>query len=323
MRKNEIDLKLYKLLDEAHAVDDTRYYGVFIDKKHGRCKIKIDVKRYCKKIGLSDAQLKIVKSRKTHYFMPAKKERSDYNCNQLVSFVNEIKSEWNKRYALIIEDIIDSVQLKKSIPTDNDLFLCGILDYDEAAATSTMQNFRIANKEQQIKAELYMNLNAQFFHQMVSKITAKIYSVLINNGFERKQFNRNDLYDFKGNDPLEVQNLGGFDSYEKMCLIWNFIKHNTVKSFEALKSKYPKVFLPTNNKIIYRDGDPAYQYIAFSKEMVDDMLSGVGEFFKNYCQLTFGEDYQRAQWDYEKYFLDKAKGEIETITNPLSIQAGI
>ena len=323
MRKNEIDLKLYKLLDEAHAVDDTRYYGVFIDKKHGRCKIKIDVKRYCKKIGLSDAQLKIVKSRKTHYFMPAKQEFNDYNCNQLVSFVNEIRLEWNKRYALIIEDIMDSVQLKKSIPADDDLFLCGVLDYNEAAAVSAMHNFRIAKQEQRIKTELYMSLHAQFFHQMVSKITAKIYSVLINNGFDRKQFNRNDLYNFKGNDPLEVQKLGGFDSYEKMYLIWNFIKHNSVKSFEALKSKYSQVLLQTNNKIIYRDGDPAYQYIAFSKEMVDDILLGVGEFFKNYCQLTFGEDYQRAQWDYEKYFLDKAKGEIETITNPLSIPNGI
>lgn len=323
MRKNEIDLKLYKLLDEAHAVDDTRYYGVYIDKKRGHCKIKIDVKRYCKMLGLSDAQLKVVKNRKTHYFMPAKKEWSDYNCNQLVSFVNEIKSEWNKRYALIIEDIIDSVQLKKSIPADNDLFLCGVLDYDEAAAASAMHNFRIEKQEQRIKTELYMSLHAQFFHQMVSKITAKIYSVLINNGFDRKQFNRDDLYDFNGNDASEVQILRGFDSYEKMYLIWNFIKHNSVKSFEALMSRYPKAFLQPDNKIVYQAGDPAYQYIAFSKKMIDDILLGVGEFFKNYCQLTFGEDYQRAQWDYEKYFLNKAKGEIETITNPLSIQAGI
>ena len=323
MRKNEIDLKLYKLLDEAHAVDDTRYYGVYIDKKRGHCKIKIDVKRYCKMLGLSDAQLKVVKNRKTHYFMPTKQEFNDYNCNQLVSFVNEIRLEWNKRYALIIEDIMDSVQSKKSIPADDDLFLCGVLDYDEAAAASAMHNFRIEKQEQRIKTELYMSLHAQFFHQMVSKITAKIYSVLINNGFDRKQFNRNDLYDFKGNDPLEVQKLGGFDSYEKMYLVWNFIKHNSVKSFEALKSKYSQVFLQTNNKIVYRVGDLAYQHIAFSKEMVDDILLGVGEFFKNYCQLTFGEDYQRAQWDYEKYFLDKAKGEIETITNPLSIPNGI
>ena len=323
MRKNEIDLKLYKLLDEAHAVDDTRYYGVYIDKKRGHCKIKIDVKRYCKMIGLSDAQLKVVKNRKTHYFMPAKKEWSDYNCNQLVSLVCEIKSEWDNRYVLIIEDVIDSVKLKKSISADNDLFLCGILDYDEAAAASAMHNFRIEKQEQRIKTELYMNLNAQIFHQMVSKITAKIYSVLISNGFERKQFNRNDLYNFKGNDPSEVQKLRGFDSYEKMYLIWNFIKHNSVKSFEALKSKYSQVLLQTNNKIVYQAGDLAYQHIAFSKEMVDDILLGVGEFFKNYCQLTFGEDYQRAQWDYEKYFLDKAKGEIETITNPLSIPNGI
>ena len=174
MRKNEIDLKLYKLLDEAHAVDDTRYYGVYIDKKRGHCKIKIDVKRYCKMLGLSDAQLKVVKNRKTHYFMPAKKEWSDYNCNQLVSLVCEIKSEWDNRYVLIIEDVIDSVKLKKSIPADNDLFLCGILDYDEAAAASAMHNFRIEKQEQRIKTELYMSLHAQFFHQMGSKITAKI-----------------------------------------------------------------------------------------------------------------------------------------------------
>lgn len=323
MRKNEIDLKLYKLLDEAHAVDDTRYYGVFIDKKHGRCKIKIDVKRYCKKIGLSEAQLKIVKNRKTHYFMPTKQEFNDYNCNQLVSFVNEIRLEWNKRYALIIEDIMDSVQLKKSITADDDLFLCGVLDYDEAAAASAMHNFRIEKQEQRIKTELYMSLHAQFFHQMVSKIEALTYAVLIKNGFNRKEFKRGDLYKFKGNKFSEVQKLRGFDSYEKMYLIWNFIKHNSVKSFEALKSKYSQVFLQTNNKIVYRAGDLAYQHIAFSKEMVDNILLGVGEFFKNYCQLTFGEDYQSAQWDYEKYFLDKAKGEIETITNPLSIPNGI
>lgn len=42
-------------------------------------------------------------------------------------------------------------------------------------------------------------------------------------------------------------------------------------------------------------------------------------FFDELCKKAFDENADDAKWDYDDYFVQQAKDEIETIENPLGI----
>ena len=60
----------------------------------------------------------------------------------------------------------------------------------------------------------------------------------------------------------------------------------------------------------------------FSNEYAILMQAIGGEFdsfFKEYCELVYKENYDEAQWNYGRYFLDLVDEQIELITNPLGL----
>jgi hypothetical protein len=315
----DANLKLYAQLEKEHRYDDTRYYGVFISKTGDKKRIKIDVKRYGKKIGLSEKQLDIMKARRTHYYFPSKKQREDYNCNLIIPLIEDILNEWEKDYMPLIEKEIKAIKAKEYTPSDDDLFICGIIDHEEACTNALMRNIRAEAKAQEKKVKIYMSLYAQFFHQMVARIEAQTIKMLSNNGFSGDRFYRNNLYHFKGMTYERIKDLDGFKSYDKMYLIWHFIKHNSLSTYNEVNENYPEVLAKLKAGAKYKAGDMAYWYISFNNELITNILKGVSEFFKNYCKFVFKEDYDRAQWDYEEYFVARTNEEIETIRNPLGL----
>ena len=315
----DANLKLYAQLEEEHRYDDTRYYGVFISKAGDKRRIKIDVKRYGKKIGLSEKQLDIMKARRTHYYFLSKKQREDYNCNLIIPLIEDILNEWEKDYMPLIEKEIKAIKAKEYTPGDDDLFTSGIVDHEEACTNTLMRNIRAKAKAQDKRVKLYMSLYAQFFHQMTSKIEAMTVKILYKNGFSGKQFKRDNLYNFKNKTAKQIKGLEGFKEYDKMYLIWHFIKHNSLSTYKKLKENYPEVLAKLKGGAAYEAGDMAYWYISFNNELIINILKGVSEFFKNYCKFVFKEDYDRAQWDYEEYFVARTNEEIETLRNPLGL----
>ena len=53
--------------------------------------------------------------------------------------------------------------------------------------------------------------------------------------------------------------------------------------------------------------------------MINELLDGCGEFFKEYCLKVYGEKYDEASWNYELYFYNLAEDEIELLENPFGI----
>ena len=315
----DANLKLYAQLEKEHRYDDTRYYGVFISKTGDKKRIKIDVKRYGQKIGLSEKQLDIMKARRTHYYFPSKKQREDYNCNLIIPLIEDILNEWEKDYMPLIEKEIKAIQAKEYTPGDDDLFTSGIINHEEACANAFIKNMRAEAKVQETRIKLYMSLYAQFFHQMVARIEAQTIKMLSNNGFSGDRFSRNNLYQFKGMTYERIKDLDGFKDYDKMYLIWHFIKHNSLSTYNDVNENYPEVLAKLKAGAKYEAGDMAYCYISFSNELITNILKGVSEFFKNYCKFVFKEDYDRAQWDYEEYFIEKVNRLIKSLSNPLDM----
>ena len=165
---------------------------------------------------------------------------------------------------------------------------------------------------------LHVTLYSQFFHQLASQINAILLQILTRNGYEGHIFNRTALYAFKGKNSENIRTLDGFAEYDKMYVIWNFIKHNSQSTFNALNSKFPEL-LKENN---YTQGHFAWFLIKWTDDLLDTILDGLERFLKEYCRLVFGEDATEASWNFEEYFLSRVYGEIDEIQDPMGLRFG-
>jgi hypothetical protein len=330
------NIELYKAMDdyydnpEAEAMckkagikmpplEDTRYYGVFITGARGKRKIQIDPKRFKEKLGLPKEADAVLAKRTGHYFVPAKEDFYDYNCNIFFDAIAKIKKDWQTEHKPIIDRAI------KDIPDAEYQFddLCGALEPDEAMMNSTFLHNQATARVEARRKRLHLSLYAQFFHQMVSSIEAITVSVLTHNGYEGDRFDRNVLYAFKGANQEKIKELKGFAEYDKLYAIWHFIKHNSKSTYDAVLSLCPEILVkdPWDKKKLleYKQGNLAIYHIHFTNQLIEKLLKGVTTFFMEYCRVVFGENYDEAQWNYNGYFLSQVNGEIESFRNPLGI----
>lgn len=314
------NIDLYKRLEESNSIEDTRYWGLFrfgerIIDSFG--KVKIDPKRFRKTTccDFTDSQLKIINSRKTHYFYPQKFDYMDYNCNIYVSAIHAIKEDWLRIFKGLIERELNRIEKPRQVvPADDYNFQCGITDIDESSAWAFWTNLLNNNRYKEEVDKIVNSLYAQFFHQMASRIEAVTVYVLAKNGKDVKHFDRNALYDFAGPKGT-ARDFENYKYHDKLYRIWHFIKHNSLSTYLNLKEKYPDVLIDTE----FKQGHLASAYVKFSEDLIEELLDGCVEFFKEYCACVYGENYEEAQWNYAMYFTRIVMDKIENIINPFGI----
>lgn len=104
----------------------------------------------------------------------------------------------------------------------------------------------------------------------------------------------------------------------------NFLKHNTEKSFKFLAkspSKYLKendkkflaeyVFTSKANNQKYETGMYAGNWLNLPFGFVESILDHLIEFSKELCALLYNEDYAVTSWNYDDFFVEKAKEEMQ------------
>jgi hypothetical protein len=307
-----VNQELYETLDS----DDTRYYGVFLSG-HGDTKsLKIDPKRYQKTLGLTENMKAVMDQRKTgHYFKPAKKRYLDYNVNLVTSRFGEIRREWNCDTKPMINHVLTETKGKFFTPGDDDQLQCGIIDYTEAATIATIKSWESHNQAEIKRNKLYCSLYSQFFQQLTAQIEALTLLILTCNGYEGDSFSRNVLYAFKGNKPESIRKIEGFTEYDKMYAVWNFLKHNSLSTYQAIKDNFGDILIDGE----YKQGELACYYVRLSDGLIDSILSGVECFLKEYCKLVLGEDENEAAWNYEDYFTLQVREAMQAEFNPLGI----
>lgn len=320
MKKNRSKQILTKLDYEKFEFTDTRYYGLFYSRKEDKIKVKLDPKRFCQSLGIKfeDYVISVINSRKTHYFYPRKNNYNDYNCNVFETMIQDVESYWETHYKDLILFANEKIEKPKpEIPAGNDLFMRGIIiDYDEMDMINRMEN---ARNEQLYRQECYKVVNslyASFVHQFASQIESVTVYVLNRENAIKDRFDRNMLYSTAVGKKTKVEELQSFKYYDKLYCLWNFIKHNSLSTFEKIKNNYPELLY---EDIEYEQGVPAFSAIKFSENLIFELLDGCSQFFKEYCQLVFDEDYEEAQWNYDEFFYRIVRDEIELIDNPLGL----
>jgi len=315
MKRNSNSQDFDPVKYESYDSSDTRYYGVFLKGHDEDQSVSIDPKRYRKFFEVSEEMKKVLDKRMGPLFQPAKKKILDYNVNFMRYILTDIRQQWEKTNKPMIERVLSEICGKVFTPMHDDLAMSGILDPYEAATNASMKTLLSHHKAEAERYNVYFSLYAQYFHQMASRVEALFLNVLTHNGFEGDKFNRNILYAFKGANQENVRNLDGFAEFDKLYAIWNFIKHNSLSTFNALKELSPDAIKEGE----YTQGELACFFVNFDDTLIYTILTGVDRFIKEYCRLVFKEDEYEASWNSEEYFLHVVHEAMETEFNPLGL----
>jgi hypothetical protein len=319
MKKDRSNQKLTKADFEKFADYDTRFYGLFYTKTDNGIKVKIDIKRMKSTVGctLSDKQIQIINQRRTHYFYPKKSEYEDYCCNMFADRIRDIQNYWEEHYKKLITYAKERIKKPKKIMPGNQMLLMqGIVEYDEAVMMSNWENYKNQYEYAEKCFAVVASLYASFIHQTASQIEAVTVLVLSKQNAMRDRFDRNTLYATAVGGDKKVDELPSFKYYDELYCLWNFIKHNSISTYEKLCSTYPELIYEDAE---YKQGFPAFHIVKFSDELILELLCGCDSFFKEYCELVYKENYDEAQWNYGRYFLNMVKEQIELITNPIGL----
>lgn len=304
-RNSKVIRKNYDKFNESQK----EYYGIFV--KNGRT--RIDTKRYKKKMGFIREKMN---NRNTVYYLPSKIERYDYEYNIIIDELENIKKLWETEFSKAISVIKTPKEVEENIRLNG--ITDGVLEPGEASSVAKTKSLMYEGKYQFVIRSIYV----QFFHQLMSQINSLCLRICIKKGYNKENFNRLDfakiIKKLSGND---LENNKYYSSFEKSYLVWNFLKHNSKKSYEQLNNKYNEMICDKKNK--FENGDLALKYLNIDEKYIMDCINDMKLFFEQVCREDFCEDTKNANWDYDDYFLEQVYEEIESLNNPLGLPSWI
>lgn len=300
--------KDYTLLDQSYSYDKLEYYGILLKNK----RVRLDTKRYRKFFDLPDEK---IEHRQTVYYTPSRVHRYDYRCNVFVDILRKYKERWFNEYKSFFECIKTPEEVGESVRLYN--LNCGYEDYEEASISGLMAQMKRVNEYNFIIRSIY----AQFYHHLMSSIDAMSLKLMVDCGYKDDDFTKKQFDAFiqgkQGKNAVPFKQYKYFRVYDRANTVWNFLKHNSTKSYTIVKKYYPEMIVDPNNK--YKNGDSALSVLRLDEKFIVDVLNNLHKFFGELCERTFGENPQDADWDYDDYFIKQAKDAIRNIENPLDL----
>lgn len=293
---------------EKYQQLDKRYYGLLMKSNRTR----IDVKRMNKVCNIDDHIIQVMnRPRKTVYFIPYKINCFDYMVNIFRSKIQNQKYIWENEILAVIKKIKTPKEVSEEA-FGGFLVQSGILDYDEGQIYSRIEGIK---REPHYQNVIYL-LFIQFIHQFVSTIEAVTLKVISQNEYQSEEFSRRELdvyVQLKAKTTLS--NLKYYDKYDRIYVIWNFLKHNSLDLYKKIQ-KYPEILLENHT---FHHGDLAMDILNIDIDFMNSMFTDTMLFFENFCEKVFDEDIEISKWNYDEYFINLVRDEIEAINNPMGL----
>jgi hypothetical protein len=194
--------ELYAELDAQYKLDDSRYYGIFMLGPKGAKTVYVDPKRYAKMLHVTDNMKKVMSKHFGPYFKPARKKETDWNCNFVGSEMFNIRVfDWEQNAKPMIDHALEAIKGYdyNADPMADDRAQAGILAPDEISMYAMINTMKSEQAARAKRNDLFFVLHAQVFHQIVSRIEGITIKLLTRNKWGKTKFDRNELYNFKGN----------------------------------------------------------------------------------------------------------------------------
>lgn len=297
-----------KIEAQLDAILHYQYWG--LHPKSGR--IHIDTKRYkhtCEKIGITDFMPEdLFANRSTPYFIPSKIKRYDYVINIFTDLINELRRDWHDEYKPVLSKIQTPKKVSESIRLNDMMVTSDPDDLDEIQFDALIGGIRRQRKYDEIITSLY----CQFISKICTEIDRYTLIAMCKLGYKGDDYSFSSFVEFSnglhGNkNNIRLSDLSKYNAYNLLHKLNNFLKHNTLNSYNELRKYYPKnVYHPDDGtaKIEYQNGMFAGDWIVIKDDYIDTIFDKLLKFFRDYCKVFVGEKVNRASWDYDEYFID-------------------
>lgn len=297
-----------KIESQPDAILLYQYWG--LHPKSGR--IHIDTKRYkqiCEKIGITDFLPKeMFANRSTPYFVPAKVNRHDYAINIFRDLIHDLRRDWFDEYKPVLAKIKTPQEVSESIRINEMMFTSDPDDLDEIGIDAMFGGIRRSRKYNEIINSLY----CQFISKICTEIDRYTLIVMCELGYKGNDYKYKSFAKFSDNLQMDkngtkLSDLSKYSEYNLLHKINNFLKHNTIKSYNDLKKYYPSNVCNIEKgtaKEEYQNGMFAGDWIILKENYIDSIFESLIEFFEDYCKQFVKEDIEKANWNYDEYFID-------------------
>ena len=295
-----------KIEQKDNPRDYWEYFG--FHSKSGR--LHIDTKRF-KKIMNQDRTTEFLyagmfKNRTTTYLIPSKVRSYDYKVNLMRDLLSSLQRNWNEEFKPLLSQIKSPNDVYENTRLNSVAMTSCADDLDEIEVESKLAGFR---RERQ-----YRNITHSLYCQFICKICIEVdrFTLLFIKelGYSKEDFKVGNFSAFT--DKLKglkkahlINSLKGYNAYNLLHKINNFLKHNTIEAYNQLKEEYPENVHSLENKTSkcpYENGMFAGDWIIIKDNYIDMLFKELLDFFEDYCEKFLDEDLEESKWNYDDYF---------------------
>ena len=263
----------------------------------------IDIDRYkliCESVGGNEFIPKEIEEL-SGIFTANKKEKYDYKINIFRDLIRDLQTDWEEEY----KPIFKTIKTPKEVEDDNRLGALAYTscsdDYDEICIEAQMAGFKRINQYNKIINSLY----CQFISKICTEIDRYTLIVMMELGYKGTDFDFDSFCKFtdgiiKDKSASKLNKLSKYNAYNMLHKINNFLKHNSIQSYNTLKKLYP------DNVVLgdYKNGMFAGDWIIIKDGYIDSIFKKLIVFFEDYCKVFLNEDPDISKWDYFDFFED-------------------
>ncbi len=267
----------------------------------------IDIDRYkllCNTIGGKEFIPKEIENL-SGTFTANKTTKYDYKINIFRDLIRELQNDWNEEY----KDIFKAIKTPKEVEDDSRvsamMYTSCSDDYDDICVEAAMAGYKRINKYNKIINSLY----CQFISKVCIEIDRYTLLVMTELGYKGTDFDFDSFCKFSDgliNDKasLKISKLSKYNAYNMLHKMNNFLKHNSIQSYNILKRLYPaNVASPENGASCeYQNGMYAGDWIIIKDGYIDSIFDKLIQFFEDYCRVFLKEDVETSKWDYFEFF---------------------
>lgn len=291
---------------DSDLLEQYEFWG--FHPKHGR--LHIDTKRYakaCKLVGIEDFLPEgLFEQRQTVYYEPTKVHEFDYKVNIFRTLLKELKDDWNYEFKPLLSKVITPKEVQESSRMNAICHTSYMDDLDEIDVEAALDGIRRMPKYEKVIQSLY----CQFIQKVCTEVDRFTLIFMKEAGSNCNDFSIDRFFSFSDGllakkDAFKIESLSKYNAYNMLHKINNFLKHNSLASYNKLKKFYPNNVASVENgraKSPYENGMFAGDWIVVKENYIDDLLDKLVMFFEDYCRVYLKEDIERSKWDYDDYF---------------------
>lgn len=290
--------------NEKYAtIRSKEYYGIFVRNS----RVHVDTKRLKKELENLNAMEfwkdGMSANRPTPYLIPKKKHRDEYYVNICRDIVSQLLSDWRREFLPAIAAIKSPEDVGRMAATDAIAYRLDDEAMDEAQLIGLRASLDRASKYHDVITTLYCS----YLQRIASECDRALALVFRKRGIVSDSFDFREMNDhvdeIAGKDKSKkLKRIKGYPSYEAIRKLDNFLKHHTVRSYNAVKKYCPQYLIDKKDR--FANGMYAPNWLHLPENFIEQTLQELEKFSIDFCHVYFGESHEEAEWNYDDYFYD-------------------